>query len=164
MAAALMVSPQTGQVFVSSVTRSLAFLSCPLRCSTWNLLGKTPLVALGIRCAIPTMPVLRVGGLLDDGGTGLSCALEMLVDALHHDVETLGCLAEPLRIAIARGRTPHHHRSTSKLHRGVIDLAILSAHPDAKCTESKRLGQEYQRAADVLVIEIRRDCHGPPRR
>jgi hypothetical protein len=105
------------------------------------------------------MAVLRIGGLLEDQGTGFPRALKMFVDALHIDVQALRGLAKALRIAITGRGTPHHNQILAKLHGGVIDLTVRSAHLDAVLAESKCLGQEPQSAANVFVIKIWRDDH-----
>src|SRR5258708_38859698 len=130
----------------------------PFRSPAANGLRKEPLLPLGIRRTVAAMTVLRVGGLLEDDGARSSRPLKMFVDALHIDVQALRGLAKPLRIAITGSRAPHHDHAAASFHCGVMDLPIRSPHRGAVLAEPERLRQESQRAVNVFVIEVRRDC------
>src|SRR5688572_4956026 len=100
-------------------------------------------MAFGICCTVTSMAVIRVGGLLNYGGTGLLSALKVFVDAFDIDIEALCGLAKPFRVAIARFGTAQHGQSVSELHRGVTNPAVGSTHLHAVLSKSECFGQEF---------------------
>ena len=85
-------------------------------------------MAFRICGAIAAMAIGGAGRLFEDRCACFPRMLEVLVHILHIPIEVLRCLAEPLRVPIAGGGTPHHDQVIAKLHRGMIDLAVCPRH------------------------------------
>src|SRR5437870_4191272 len=124
------------------------------------VLGPHLLVRLGRVAAVPVDLVLR---LVEYLGAGFSGVPEMPVHVVHVDVEVLGRLAEPLRVAVVGPWVPHHEHAVGELHLGVHDLPVRSRHPHA-LAKAERAGQPGERARHVLVVEVRRDARHVRRR